>query len=182
MLTKSQEEAQRLHDDAKKQEEKVRGQSTDIEKWKDLFKDLESKFTSIKQMNAKLKDAIAQLIPEAERSKEYEQLVADIEKSNKELDTCIAALSREKEALIRMNTSIKSKADELSQKLQDSVSKEEFNKLMVQKNDLESNVNALTEQLNAKTQEYDSLKQNFAALEKEYNALYMNIDETQGAS
>lgn len=180
MLTQSREEARRLHDDAVKREETVRGQISDREKWKSLFASLESKFTAIKEVNAKLKESIARLIPEAERSKEYEQLIADIEKSNKELDTCIATLSKEKEALIQMNSAMKGKADELSQKLQDSVSKDEFDRLVAQKDDLEANVHSLTEQLNGRAREYENLQKNFAALEKEYNALYRNIEETQG--
>jgi chromosome segregation ATPase len=154
--------------------------NTELLAWKDMFDNLQKKFEQIKGVNAKLKEAIALLIPEAQRSKEYEQLIADIEQNNKELDMCINTLQKENEELDKKAKSFQREISELSTELQHSVSMEEFKKVSAEKKRLEIQVERLKEELDSMTKQYENLEKNYIWLEKEYNALYKNISDDKG--
>ena len=146
--------------------------------WKSMFNELQGKFEKIKKFNSKLKNAIASLIPEAERSKEYKELIAGIEQSNKELDLCIGTIERENEELEEKITSYEKKVDGLTIKIEaDYISKTEYNKLSAEKTGLEIRVKKLMDELESRTREHEKLDKNYKWLENEYNALYNNINE-----
>ena len=166
-------EANRLRDELRNmviQNEQVSG-------WGDKFSDLQTKFEQVKNINEKLKDAINKLIPEAKRTKDHEQIFRDIEHSYVELNSFIGALRQEKDQLQAKTKAYESDMSKLSQKLEHSVAKEEFDKLNIQKKSLELKFEKLRKDLEGKVREYDSLQKNYLWLEKEYNALYSNISE-----
>lgn len=145
--------------------------------WKDMFNTLQTKVEQIRSVNAKLKDSIALLVPEAERSKEYEQLISDFEKNNNELDMCIGTLRKENSELDHKTKSFARDIDKLKKKLEQSVSNEEHKNILAQKKSLELKVEGLKEELAQITKEYDNLQKNYVWLEKEYNALYKNTQQ-----
>lgn len=146
--------------------------------WKSMFNELQGKFEKIKNFNSKLKKAIASLIPEAERSREYKELIADIEQSNKELDLCIGTIEQENEELEQKITSYEKTVEGLTSKIEaDYVSKTEYSKLSAEKTGLEIRVKKLMDELESKTREQEKLDKNYKWLENEYNALYNNINE-----
>lgn len=166
-------EANRLRDELRNmviQNEQVSG-------WGNKFSDLQTKFEQVKNINEKLKDAINKLIPEAKRTKDHEQIFRDIEHSYVELNSFIGALRQEKDQLQAKTKAYESDMSKLSQKLEHSVAKEEFDKLNIQKKSLELKFEKLRKDLEGKVREYDSLQKNYLWLEKEYNALYSNISE-----
>jgi len=143
-------------------------------RWRDMFIDLREKFELIKNNNIKLKETINLLIPEAQRTKEYEQLLADIESNNKELDMCIGTLQKENENLNQRVKSFTVEMDELTHKLEHSVSEDKYQSLAAEKN-LE--IKKLEEALKEQVRRYENLEKNYVWLEKEYRALYRNISE-----
>ncbi len=142
---------------------------------KNTLSDLQKKFEEVKNINAKLKDSINKLIPEAERTKEHEQVIRDIEQSYAELDSFIAILRKEKEQLHEKSKSSESYINKLEKKLKQSVSKEEYDNLKAHNKSLELRFEKLKKDLEDKTGECESLQKNYIWLEKEYNALYNNI-------
>lgn len=166
-------EANRLRDELKNAEM----QNDEVSGWENKFTDLQNKFEHIKNINEKLKESINKLIPEAKRTKEHEQVIRDIEQSYVELDSFMGALRKEKEQLHAKTISYESDMSKLSQKLEHSVPKEEYDKLHTQKKSLELKYDKMKKDLDDKAKEYDSLQKNFLWLEKEYNALYNNISE-----
>ncbi len=150
--------------------------------FKEAFSDLRKKFNLIKNINIKLKKAIASLVPEAEKSEEYKKLIADIEQNNKELDMCIDTLEKENKEFDKKITSFTDEVSGLSRKLKGTVSKAEFDRVAAEKKRLELRIEALEDKLNNKTAEYGKLEKNYMWLEKEYNALYSNVHEEASAS
>jgi len=166
-------EANRLRDELRN----MVMQNDQVSDWGNKFSDLQTKFEQVKNINEKLKDAINKLIPEAKRTKDHEQIFRDIEHSYVELNSFIGALRQEKDQLQAKTKAYESDMSKLSQKLEHSVAKEEFDKLNIQKKSLELKFEKLRKDLEGKVREYDSLQKNYLWLEKEYNALYSNISE-----
>lgn len=144
----------------------------------DKFSDLQKKFDQVKTINEKLKDAINKLIPEGKRTKEHEQAINDIEQSYAEFDSFIGILRKEKETLSAQSKVFKLDISKLSQRLEHSVSKDDYDKLNSQKKSLELKFAKLKKDLEDKAKEHESLQKNYVWLEKEYNALYDNINDT----
>jgi chromosome segregation ATPase len=168
-------EAIRLRDELKNMEiNKDNGSG-----WKDKFSDLQKKYEHVKSINAKLNESINKLLPEAKRTNGHEQIIKDIEQSYIELESFIVSLQKEKELFHAQSKSLEGDINKLSQKLEHSVSKEEYDKLDAKKNGLESKFDKLKEDLAVKSTECESLKKNYLWLEKEYNALYDNISENK---
>ncbi|MBI4682820.1 MAG: hypothetical protein HY757_06935 [Nitrospirae bacterium] len=142
---------------------------------KDMLSELQKKFDEVKNINAKLKESINKLIPEANRTREHEQVIRDIEQSYAELDSLFVILRKEKERLNEKSKSSEGHIDKLEKKLKQSVSKEEFDNLKARNKSLELKFDKLKKDLEDKTGEYESLQKNYIWLEKEYNALYNNI-------
>lgn len=174
----SRGEANRLREEL----EHMEGQHVELSSWKEMFNNLQEKFDHIRGVNTTLKESIATLIPEADRSKKYEQLISEIEQNNKELDTCIGELQKENKQLNKNSKTFERDLDQLSRKLDLSVSKEAYNNLKAQKKSLELKFEKLKKDLAAKTREHESLQKNYVWLEKEYNALYENISEDDASN
>jgi chromosome segregation ATPase len=166
-------EANRLRDDLKNMDI----QNGEVAGWENKFSDLQTKFEQVTTINEKLKESINKLIPEAKRTKDHEKIIRDIEQSYVELDSFIGSLRKEKEQLHAKTKAYESDMSRLSQKLEQSVPKEEYDKLNTQKKSLELKFDKLKKDLEDKSKEYDNLQKNFLWLEKEYNALYSNISE-----
>ncbi len=162
-----------FQDNVREQEKRNR----ELSGYKEAFGNMQKKFDMIRGINIKLKQAIASLVPEAEKSEEYKKLIADIEQNNKELDLCIDTLERENEELSGDITSFRNKVGDLSNKLKRAVSKAEFDRVEAENKRLELRIEALQDKLGNKTAEYEKLEKNYMWLEKEYNALYNNIHE-----
>jgi len=166
--TISQGEIRRLESEIETRKNEI----TALLKWKDMFTDLQKNFDQIKSVNQKLKEAVDTLVPEAERSKEFAQLITEIEQSNQELDTCLGTLKKENESLNQNMQAFKDQISGLSGKLQNSVSKKEFQKILDENDYFQTQTEKLREDLKHKTKEHEKLEKNFIYLEKEYNALY----------
>jgi chromosome segregation ATPase len=164
-------EIRRLESEIGRYKEEVTG----LLNWQTMFNDLQKKFDQVNAVNSKLKGMIDVLIPEAERSKEFQEILNDVEHNNKELSSCIGSLQNEKEAMNKQMTSFQKEIDGLSKKLRESVNKEEYQNVLNEKNRLELKVEHLKEDLDKKKQEYEKLEKNYMYLEKEYNALYDNF-------
>ncbi len=67
----AQRELRVLHAEVDKQAQV----NNELMAWKVMFNDLQEKFEGIRIVNEKLKNSLSALIPEAERSKEYEQTI-----------------------------------------------------------------------------------------------------------
>ncbi len=168
----SRGEANRLRAELENQEK----QNIELSGWKDMFGALQTKFEQVKNINAKLKESINALIPEAKRTKEHEKVIGEIEQFYAEIDSFVESLREEKERLHQQSKSYKSEIDRLSQKLEHSVSKGEYDNLKAQKKSLELKLDKLKNDLMDKNKEYVNLQKNYIWLEKEYNALYKNIN------
>jgi chromosome segregation ATPase len=161
----------RLRHEAKKLEEK----SDEESGWKTRFSDMQSKFEVIKQHNEKLKKSIESLIPKAERTKEYESVIGEIEGSYAELDLFLRDMKKEKLHLTEQTESFQGEIKKLSGKLEESISKSEFDILQATKHEIDLKVNKLQKDLEEKNDEYEKLEKNYMWLETEYNALYENV-------
>lgn len=167
----SQGEIRRLESEIDNRKKEIAG----LLRWKDMFNDLQQKFEKMKSINKKLMETIDVLVPEAERSKEFAELLVEMEQSKKDLDSCIGTLQKENEALSEQMRFSRDEIAGLSGKLKESVSKKDFQKVLNEKMGLETKVHELEEELKMKTKEYEKLEKNFVYLEKEYNALYRNV-------
>jgi chromosome segregation ATPase len=152
-------------------------QVNELSAWKDMFNALQEKFDHIRGINNKLKDTVTSLIPEAEKSKDYEKLIADIEQSNKELDLCLATMEKDNAELEKKSASYEKQVENLQRKMKEYVSKAEFDKSSAENTGLEMKIKKLKDDLESKTAEYGKLEKNYMWLEKEYNALYDNVNE-----
>lgn len=141
----------------------------------DMFNNLKEKFRSIQEVNTRLKESIKALMPEAEKSQELEKIIADFEYTNKELDLCVGVLQEENERLQKEIANLKEGARSLSNKLQDSVSREEYEMVVQERDGLIKKVERLEDELITRIKDFETLKENYSMLEKEYNALYNNM-------
>ncbi|UCH81009.1 MAG: hypothetical protein JSW20_14940 [Nitrospiraceae bacterium] len=169
----AQKELQILHTEVNRQSLV----NNELMEWKDMFNELQEKFEGIRTLNEKLKDSIALLIPEAERSKEYEQLITDIEQSNKTLDNCIGSLKKENEELEKTTAALEREANGLADLLQKSVRKEELDKAVEKKRSIELKYKKIVAEFDQLRTEHEKLQKSNMSLQKEYNALYDNIEE-----
>jgi len=144
--------------------------------WKVMFNDLQEKFEGIRIVNEKLKNSLAALIPEAERTKEYEQLIAAIEQNNETLDNCIGSLKKENEDLESTVAALEREAEGLADLLQQTVRKEELERALEQKQSLKLKYEKTMKELDQLRSEHENLQNQNEALQKEYNALYNNIE------
>ena len=138
---------------------------------------MQKQFEHVKNINDKLKESINKLIPESKRTKEHEQAFSDIEQFNVELEAFIVTLRKEKEQLHEKIKAYEIDMKKLSQKLEHSVPKDEYDKLNAQKKSLELKFDKMKKDLEDKTKEHENLQKNYLWLEKEYNALYSNISD-----
>ena len=148
---------------------------------KEKFDDVQEKFAQVNNLNTKLKDAVKTMSPEEGGAKEYEQLIAEIEKNNRELDRCLGTLQKDNDNLNEQTKSFKNEVDKLTHKLQHSVSVDEFNNLKAENEGLELKIKSLKKDVETKNQENETLQKNYLWLEKEYNALYNNINEEKAS-
>ncbi len=146
-----------------------------------VFNELQDKFEGIREVNEKLKNSLVALIPEAERSKEYEQLIADIEQNNNTLDNCIGSIKKENEELETTVASLEREAEGLADLLQKTVRKEELDRALEQKQSLQLKHEKIAEELDQVRTEHENLQKSHESLQKEYNALYNNIEEEKMA-
>ncbi len=144
--------------------------------WKHMFNELQEKFEGIRTVNEKLKDSLAALIPEAERSKEYEQLIADIEQNNITLDNCIGSIKKENEELEKTVAALEREADGLADLLQQTVRKEELDRALEQTQSLKLKHEKILKELKQLRDEHEKLQKSNELLQKEYNALYDNVE------
>jgi predicted RNase H-like nuclease (RuvC/YqgF family) len=149
---------------------------------KQMLDDFEKKFEKIRDANAKLKESIALLIPEAERSKEYEKIIEQIEKTNRELNVCVNSLKYENKNLDKKAKSLQIDLEMLKRKIDSTVDKSEYEKILKEKGVLEEKVKQLEKKLADQVKEYEKLSKDYQWLEKEYNALYKNVNENNEAS
>jgi len=169
--TISQGEVLRLRDELQTQA----SSKTELLEWKEMFNELQGRFEQLRQVNSKLTEALAALTPESERTEEYKRLVAEIEQSNKEIDTCIGTLSKDNESLVEKMASVQNEVKGLSKKLGETVHKSEYEAVIAEKNRLELQIKSLKKDIEQKDKEYKTLEKNYMWLEKEYNALYENV-------
>jgi DNA repair exonuclease SbcCD ATPase subunit len=169
----AQKELQILHTEVNRQSLV----NNELMEWKDMFNELQEKFEGIRTLNEKLKDSIALLIPEAERSKEYEQLITDIEQSNKTLDNCIGSLKKENEELEKTTAALEREAYGLADLLQKSVRKEALDRAVEKKRSIELKYKKIVAEFDQLRTEHEKLQKSNTSLQKEYNALYDNIEE-----
>lgn len=155
---------------------------SELAAWKDMFNSLQDKFDHIREINTKLKDTVTSLVPEAEKSREYEKLIADIEQSNKELDLCMSTLEKENKDLEKKTAAYEQKVESLHRKMKAYVNKVEFDKLSAENTGLEIKIKKLCDELESKTEECKKLDKNYSWLEKEYNALYENVNEQKAST
>ena len=171
--TVSEGGVRRLSHEVKKIEKK----SDETDGWKSKFGDMQSKFEVIKTHNAKLKQSIEALIPKAERTKEYEQVIGEIEGSYVELDSFLRDLKKDKLHLTKQSEALQGDIYKLSGKLEESVSKSEFDILQATKHEVDLIVNKLQKELEDRNEAYETLEKNYMWLETEYNALYENVSK-----
>lgn len=169
--TISQGEIRRLESEIDKYKNEVTG----LLNWQNMFNDLQKKFEHVTSVNSKLKTMIDALIPEAERSREFQEVLCEAESNNKELSACIGSLKNENEEINKQMRSFKNEVDGLSKKLKDSVTRKEYENLLSEKSRLELKVGHLKDDLETKAKEIEKLEKNYMYLEKEYNALYENL-------
>jgi predicted nucleic acid-binding Zn-ribbon protein len=151
----------------------------EIEERKEAFIALQSKFEGVRKAGSSLKESIEKLVPNAERSDEYEKIISDIESNNKELDRCISRLQKENEGLRERSEAVHKNINKLSAKLNNSVSRKEYDNVMAEKRTLERVASKLKDEIADITKQYEGLEKNYLWLEKEYNALYTNVTEAQ---
>ena len=175
-------ESQRFEAEISKREGSVKVENSEVTKWKAMVNDMQNKFETVRSTNAKLKESLARLIPEADRSKEYEELLSDIEMTNKELDTCVGTLENKNKELETRAESIGREAEGLAELLQQSVRKEELDNVLSQKEELELKVMELEKELENKTGECETLTKQFEWLKQEYNSLYREDEEAKANS
>jgi uncharacterized phage infection (PIP) family protein YhgE len=130
---------------------------------KGMLSDFQDKFEKIKNVNTNLKEAVTTLMPEGEGSGQYEQLLAEVEKNQREIELCIETLQRENEQLNDKNKSFEEGAGKLATK---------YATVLSEKTSLESRVEELHKELAGLTEANDKLKHTYSMLEKEYDALY----------
>ncbi|MBI5055939.1 MAG: hypothetical protein HZB61_04915 [Nitrospirae bacterium] len=169
--TIAQGEIRRLESEMTGQQQEI----TNLLPLQDMIKGLQQKFEESKTLNTQMKEMIDFLVPEAERTKEFQQLLTEMEQSNKDLDTSLGTLQMENASLHEQMKSSRKEVDKLSTKLRDTVKKDEYQNVLSEKKGLELKVESLQTRLEEKTKELEKLEKNYIYLEKEYNALYKNF-------
>ena len=153
------------------------GQINDeLKTWKVMFNDLQEKFEGIRIVNEKLKNSLAALIPEAERTKEFEQLIVAFEQNNETLDNCIGSLKKENEDLESKVAALEREAEGLADLLQQTVRREELDRALEQKQAIKLKHEKAIKGLDQLRTEHENLQKQYAALKKEFDALYDNIE------
>ena len=125
--------------------------------------DLQTDFEKMSTTNSDLSKKLAEMIPEAERSKELQGLLDDFEKNKSELNNCLGTLEQENE---RLNEKMDRQDDEVDSMATD------YNKLLLEKGDLKKEIAQGKETLEKSKKAYEQLSNNFNTLEDEYNRLY----------
>ncbi len=152
-------------------------ENEDLLNWKEMFHDLQENFEKVRASNIELQAMVSKLVPEAEQSEEYKNMIKQFEKNNKELDNCLGTLEKENDSLDTKIGDIEDEVKGLTRKLKDSVSKEEFDRIVADNNRLNMKLKNVKEQFDSKTEEYEKLDKNYLWLEKEYNALYESSEQ-----
>ncbi len=150
---------------------------TEVNKQSLVNNELQEKFEEIRTVNEKLINSLAALIPEAERTKEYEQLISEIEQNNVSLDNCIGSLKKENEELEKTTAALEREANGLADLLQQSVRKEELERALEQKQSITLKYEKIAAEFDHLQTEHVNLQKSNESLQKEYNALYDNIEE-----
>ncbi len=150
---------------------------TEVNKQSLVNNELQEKFEEIRTVNEKLINSLAALIPEAERTKEYEQLISEIEQNNVSLDNCIGSLKKENEELEKTTAALEREANGLADLLQQSVRKEELERALEQKQSITLKYEKIAAEFDQLQTEHVNLQKSNESLQKEYNALYDNIEE-----
>lgn len=166
------------HGEIRRLEAEIEEKDTEIAEFvnlKKVFGELQGNFEQVRSVNTKLKEMVDALVPEAERSKEMQELLMQMEQNNKNLDTCLGTMQKENVALSDRLKSSEREAEKLSTKMKDMVKKEDYQRVMSEKKNLELKIEKLRDDLDKKTKECEKLEKNYIYLEKEYNALYKNI-------
>jgi chromosome segregation ATPase len=176
------EEMEKLKSELEEYRNAAQMKGEEVQRWKKMFDEIRSKFEEIKNANEKMKQSLAALFPEAKKSAEYKKMIESFEKHNKELDLCIDTLNGVNKELLDKTKSLKNETDKLSRRLEASVSKAEYERVVGRMRSLENKYNRIKEQLEDKERQYEKLHQDYTWLEKEYNALYDNIEEKQKVS
>ncbi len=164
-------EIQKLRNDIERQKNKI----VELLSWKDMFNELDKRFQLVRTINVKLKDSLTVLIPEDERSEELKKIIADFEYTNKELDMCVGVLKQETESLNQKMKYFEDEIDGLSERLQRSVNKKEFDRILAERDELAGKLRKLEKEPNNRAKAYKDLQDKYTSLEKEYNALYRDI-------
>jgi len=142
-----------------------------------MIDDFEEKMQQIQNANAKLKESIALLIPEAERNKEYEKLIDQIEQTNRQLSVCVNSLKYENKNLEKKAKSLKLDLEMMRRKIDSTVDRAEYERVCREKKVTEERLKDLQRQLSEQIKEYEKLSREYQSLEKEYNALYKHQQE-----
>jgi uncharacterized protein (DUF3084 family) len=168
----------------------------EISKWKEKFDNIQQKFDRIKEVNVKLKALIGSIVPESSESENMQQLLSDMDLSNKDLDACIGEVKEKMkgmgEQISSYNKEIQSHKKEaesqkeeitqLNRKLKNTVNKAEYDSIEADKNRLELKVEQLEKQLKEKTEEFQKMEKEHMWLEKEYNMMYNNMEEDENGN
>ena len=165
---KYKEETKKLSDAVSQQKNKV----AELLGRLDILNEIKDKFKTIQEANARLKQSITELIPEAERSKELEDALTNFEQNNKELNNCVGTLEKENEDLVNKVDYFGSEIARLTKAVEESVNKKKYESLLKEKNNISERVSKLEKELDEKTKAFDALQNNFNYIEKEYLALY----------
>jgi len=144
---------------------------TQLAGYRDMLADLQAKLKQMTDSNEKLKAGITKLIPEAERSKDLEDLLEEFERSKRDVDNCMGTLQSENQ---RMSEAIENYEREM-EGLSDLA--DEYKKLLQKKDVIVRKLQQAEAELETTTTSYESLQNQFNTLEAEYKRLY---DETQG--
>lgn len=169
--TISNSEIRRLESELDRQKEEIESLSA----WPGMYEETRQKLEQIQVMNTKLIETVQALVPAAGRSEEFEQMLAQIDLQNKELNSAIGKLENENAALSQSMQNMKKETEGLDNQIRDSVKMDVYQNLLSEKKSLELKVENLRQQVDQKTKEYEKLEKNYIYLEKEYNALYRNI-------
>ncbi len=164
----SDEEVVKLNDLVKDLKQKV----TALYMYKDMFQNLEKKFKKIHEMNGTLKQNLITAMEKLGESEEIEKMLSQFEHSNKELEMCAGVLEMENKRLQEKMEGFEAEVNTLSDVLEESVTREEFEKVQAENESSSKKIEELESELQDKINAHTELQNNFGYLEKEYYALY----------
>lgn len=153
-------------------------QNKKLSSLKEEFTNVQNQFEQVMQVNAKLKALIDSLIPQAERTREHESVIKDIEQYYVELDSFVRALRGEKRQLLAKVEEDEKSIAKMSARIKEMVSKEDHDYIKAQNHRYELDIDKLKDELSKVEVSYSELEKNYMWLEKEYNALYENLGES----